>query len=87
MEQDQVTNFRGARDFHAFEPAGMSPTFAFRGELFRGILGVVDEHVGVMRELQKILVTFGGTGFVVGGINDGTTSGIEPIAQAALRMI
>jgi hypothetical protein len=51
MEQNQIPDFALPRDFHAFEPARMTPATPLRCQLFGRILCVVDENIRAVRQL------------------------------------
>jgi hypothetical protein len=52
-----------------------------------GILGVVDQEVGVTGQIPNGVVAFQVARLVVGGVYDDSLIGLDPESQAALRMV
>ena len=87
MKQDQVLDSCFLRDFHAFEPRGVSPSLARSGQLFGSKLRVVDENVRSGGKFQQALVELRIARFVVGGIDHGSGGRLKAKTEAPLRVV
>src|SRR5271155_5838426 len=87
MKENQVSYLRFARNLHPFQPARMAPALAFRRELLRGILRVVDQYIRSLSELPKILVKLRHARLIVGGVDHRAARSVHAIAQASLGMV
>src|SRR2546428_13705519 len=84
-----TTLFRSCflRDLHSGQPRRVPPAFAGRGQLFGGVLRVVDEYVRVGGKLAQALVEFRHPGFIVGGIDNRASGGLKAETKTALRVV
>src|SRR5579871_6755199 len=87
VEEKQIRDAAFACNLHGLQPARMPPAFARGGELLRRILRVVDEYVRIARQTPQIDIVLAAVRFVIRGIDNGARAGLEPVAQASLRMI
>src|SRR5277367_1135545 len=63
------------------------PALACRSQLLGRILRVVDQHISAMRQLAQILIAGVLARFIIRSVDNGTAGGINPVAQASLRMV
>ena len=68
-------------------PMAMAPAALVRLIFLRKILGVVDQHVGALRQFPDVLIEDDMSRFVVGRVNEHLPAGFEPEPKTALRVI
>src|SRR5579864_1609172 len=87
VEENQLAGAAFHDNVHSLTPMAMSPSALVGLVLFREVLRVINQHIRSFCQLADAFIKYGMAGFVVRGVDQHLSFGLQTETKAALRMI